>query len=106
MLTDCGGANKYVCEYLAKIDEQSYVTISTDSKGNGHLTTRSTFRHNTEITTSKFHEDKARTKLKDGNHPCGRAVAQAEMIHTMLKYPESFKKILSDHFGLMDSGDD
>eukprot|EP00957_Ditylum_brightwellii_P044965 3410609-Ditylum_brightwellii.AAC.1 len=59
-----------------------------DNKERGRLITRSTFLHNTKVTTSTFHEDQAREKQRDSGHPRGCAVALAEMLHVMLKYPE------------------
>ena len=48
-LTDCGGVNKYVCKYVGKIDEQNYVVVYVDGKG--QLVTKGQFLHNTKITT-------------------------------------------------------
>ena len=85
-LTDCGGVNKYVCKYIGKIDEQNYVVVYVDSKG--QLATKGQFLHNTKIATSKKNEDDARAKSRDSTHPQGRAISLNEMVHLLLKYPE------------------
>ena len=100
LLTQTGGVNKYVCKYISKIDEQNYVVVKangTDGKGSkiysgnnknrsAMLMTKSTFLHNTKVTSSKIQEDKDRQKnLK---YPQGRYISHVEMLHQMLKYPE------------------
>eukprot|EP00957_Ditylum_brightwellii_P202985 15332720-Ditylum_brightwellii.AAC.1 len=37
---------------------------------------------------STFSEDKARKKKRNNNHPQGRTIAFAQMLHVLLKYPE------------------
>eukprot|EP00957_Ditylum_brightwellii_P079961 6081110-Ditylum_brightwellii.AAC.1 len=88
LLTECGGVIKYVCKYIGKIDEQNYVIVGIDNKGSGNLRTRSTFLHNTKVSMSKYHEDEVQKKERDSNHPRGCAVAVAQMLHSILKYPE------------------
>ena len=87
MLTGCNGVSKYICKYLCKIDEQNYVIVSTN-KDSGNLVSRSTFLHNTKVSSSKANEDKARSEERDKDHPNGRAISHMEMLHTMLRYPE------------------
>ena len=60
MLADCGGVNKYVSKYIGKIDEQKYIVVHVD--GRGQLVTKGQFLHNTKITLSKKNEDNARKK--------------------------------------------
>ena len=91
MLTDCGGVNKYVCKYIGKIDEQNYVVIYVDGKG--QLVTKGQFLHNTKITTSKKNEDDFREKDRFRNHPQGRAISQNEMVNLLLKYPETITNL-------------
>ena len=104
LLTQTGGVNKYVCKYIGKIDEQNYAAVkannldngsgsaifsgegSRGSNGSASLLTRSTFLHNTKVTSSKMQEDKDREK--DSKYPQGRAIAHVEMLHQILKYPE------------------
>lgn len=83
-LTGTGGCSKYVCKYISKIDEQNYVVIEVN--GEGRLVTKSTFLHNTKISSSKMAEDKAREK--DHKKPQGFCISHLEMLHNMLKYPE------------------
>eukprot|EP00957_Ditylum_brightwellii_P002847 218909-Ditylum_brightwellii.AAC.1 len=85
LLTECGSVNKYVCKYIGKIDEQNYVIVSADNKGNDNLITRSTFLHNTKVSLSKYHENEAMKKERDSGHPRGHAVAVTEMLHSMLQ---------------------
>jgi predicted GIY-YIG superfamily endonuclease len=83
-LTGTGGCAKYVCKYIAKIDEQNYVVIMVD--GEGRLVTQANFLHNTKITSSKMGEDKER--MKNEGKPQGRCISHLEMLHMLLKYPE------------------
>ena len=84
VLTGSGGCAKYVCKYIAGMDEQNYVVIEVD--GTGKLVTKAIFLHNTKIASSKIAEDKER--LKDKNKPQGRCISHMEMLHVILKYPE------------------
>ena len=89
LLTQSGGVNKYVCKYIGKIDEQNYVVVkanNTNQNGSSSLLTKSTFLHNTKITSSKIQEDKDRKK--DTKYPQGRYISHIEMLHQMMKYPE------------------
>ena len=52
------------------------------------MVSRSTFLHNTKVSSSKANEDKARSEERDKDHPNGRAISHMEMLHTMLRYPE------------------
>ena len=55
-LSGPGGCSKYVCKYLAKVDEQNYVVILVD--GQGQLAIQAKFLHNTKITSTKMGENK------------------------------------------------
>ena len=83
-LTGAGGCSKYVCKYIAKIDEQNYVIVYVD--GEGKLITKATFLHNTKVTSSKMAEDEKRKKDEDKNQ--GRTVTLTEILHVILEYPE------------------
>ena len=61
-LTQSNGVNKYVCKYIGKIDEQNYVVVYVNNERGGILTTKSTFLHNTKITSSKLNEEKIKKK--------------------------------------------
>ena len=100
-LTGTGGCAKYVCKYIAKIDEKNYVVIMVD--GEGRLVTQATFLHNTKITSSKIAEDKDR--MKNEGKPQGRCISHLGMLHMLLKYPEvvtnlDFVKITTMPLGL------
>ena len=99
MLTDCGGVNKYVCKYIGKIDEQNYVVIFVDGKG--QLVSKGQFLHNTKISTSKKNEDDARAKERFISHPQGRAISQNEMVHLLLKYPETITNLTFIHISTL-----
>ena len=99
MLTDCGGVNKYVCKYIGKIDEQNYVVIYVN--GESQFVTKEQFLHNTKITTSKKNEDDARQKDRFRNHPQGRAISQNEMVHLLLKYPETITNLNFIHISTL-----
>ena len=57
-ITNTGGCNKYTIKYIGKIDEQNYVIVHTDSHKNDQLMTKSTFVHNTKLSSSKCNEEK------------------------------------------------
>ena len=84
ILTGIGGCSKYVCKYIAKVNEQNYVVVEVD--GVGKSVTKATFFHNTKITSSKIGEDKDRRK--DSKKPQGRCISHLKMLHMTLKYPE------------------
>ena len=86
VLTQCGGVNKYVNKYIAKIDEQNYVIVSTDKNKNGELQLRKFFVHNSKV--SKNAEDTERENLRESKHPQGRVIGILEMVHMLLQYPE------------------
>ena len=52
VLTGAGGCSKYVLKYISKIDEQNYVVVSVE--GQGKITTRANYLHNTKVTSSKI----------------------------------------------------
>ena len=85
VLTWSGGCAKYALKYIAKIEEQNYVTIDVD--GQGRFTTRDVFIHNTKVASSKMGEDKERAKYdKMIQRWC---TSLMETINVMLKYPEA-----------------
>ena len=93
LLTQTGGVNKYVCKYIGKVDEQNYVVVkannnasSTSTSGSASLRTRSTFLHNTKITSSKIQEDKDRKK--DDKYPQFTYVSHNEQTQQILGYAE------------------
>ena len=90
-LKDCGGVNKYVCKYVGKIDEQNYVVVYMDGKS--QLVTKGQFLHNTKITTSKKNKDDFRQKDRSCNHPQNQAISQNEIVHLLLKYPETMRNL-------------
>jgi len=88
LIRGTGGCNKYICKYIAKIDEQNYVVVCTYEDKNGKLITKSQFLHNTKVAGSKHNEDKAREGSRESSRPQGRMISLMEMLHVMLKYPE------------------
>ena len=83
-LTGAGGTAKYVCKYIAKIDEQNYVVVEVD--GEGKMISKVSFLHNTKITSSKIAQDRERKKNANKNE--GRVITTFEMLHVILQYPE------------------
>ena len=51
-----GGVNKYVCKYIAKLDEQNYIVVMVDPETNGQLVKGTIFLHNTKVQTTKINE--------------------------------------------------
>lgn len=98
-LTHCGGVNKYICKYIGKIDEQNYVVVHVNGKG--QLVTKGQFLHNTKIRASKNNKDNARAKTRDCKHPQGRAISQNEMVHLLLKYPEILMSLKFIHISTL-----
>jgi hypothetical protein len=88
LIRGTGGCNKYVCKYIAKIDEQNYVIVSVDKNMNGELVTKSTFLHNTKVHRTNINETAVRDSNRESRRPQGRAISLMEMLHVMLKYPE------------------
>ena len=87
-ITNTGGRNKYCVKYVGKIHEQNAVIIYADAHKNGVLTTKATFLHNTKLSASKTNEEKNMRFKREYKHPRGRAVAETEMLHSMLRYSE------------------
>ena len=84
VLTGTGGCYKYLCKFIAKIDEQNCAVVLVDRSGK--LAAKATFLHNTKVTSSKMGEDKDREKHK--NKAQIICISHMEIIHVMLKYPE------------------
>jgi hypothetical protein len=76
--------HKYVCKYIGKIDEQNYIVVSVDGSKSGSLVTKSSFLHNTKVTSTKINEDKERETKRENKRVQGRAISQMEMLHMML----------------------
>ena len=62
VLTGTGGCSKYLCKYIEKIDENSYVVVLVD--GSGKLVTKARFLYNIQVTSSKIGKYKDREKHK------------------------------------------
>jgi hypothetical protein len=88
LIRGTGGCNKYVCKYIAKIDEQNYVVVSVHENLNGKLCNSSTFLHNTKVTRSANNEEALRSSQRTSSRPQGRMISLNEMLHVMLRYPE------------------
>ena len=88
LITNTGGCNKYCIKYVGKIDEQNSVVVFSDGHKNGVLITKTSFLHNTKLSASKSNEDKQMKSKRESFHPRGRAIAETEMIHTILLYSE------------------
>ena len=82
------GANKYICKYIGKMDENNYTVVSTDAHKNGTLISQTTFLHNTKIATPAHNEEKARQNDRNSKKPKGRRISLCEMYQVLLRYPE------------------
>lgn len=87
-LTHAGGAEKYVCKYMTKIDEGNRVIPQAGA--NGDIKMKEQFLYNTKITTSKINEDKALKQSRDKHKPMGRSVSQNEMLHQIFGHPDIY----------------
>lgn len=88
LLRNCGGVNKYVCKYIGKIDEQNYIIIFIDGKG--QLVSKKVFLHNTKVAGSKINEEKAKNQRRDKANIRGRLITHIEQIQSMFKYREIY----------------
>ena len=87
-ITHTGGCNKYCIKCVGKIDEQNAVIVYADLHKNGVLTIKATFLHNTKLSASKTNEEKTLNSKRESSHARGRAVAETEMLFSMLRYSE------------------
>ena len=85
---DC---SKYVYNYMKKGDKKNCDIVSNDANKSGFL-------YNTEMSSYKFNNEKARKNEKNHKHPRGREVSLMEMIERLLE-KETTK-------GLKEIGDD
>eukprot|EP00957_Ditylum_brightwellii_P058570 4441184-Ditylum_brightwellii.AAC.1 len=83
-LTGAGGCSKYACKYIAKLDEQNYIIIVVG--GEGCFVSKATFLRNTKVGSPKAATDSE--KKKYSNKQQGKLIAQVELMHVMLNYPE------------------
>ena len=49
-------ANKYICKYIGKMDDNNYTVVSTDAHKHGKLRTETSFLHNTKFACSNHPE--------------------------------------------------
>ena len=61
VLTGTGGCYKYVCKYITKNNEQSYVVVVD---GSGKLVKKLTFFHNKKVMSLKIGQYKDRKNIK------------------------------------------
>ena len=70
LLTEAGGCCKYCCKYLAIIDKQNYINVSTDNENKGSYASNSTYLHNTKITSTDIQqESKKKAQNRNAKHP-------------------------------------
>ena len=72
---DC---SKYVCNYIKKKDKKNCDIVSSDANKSGFL-------YNTEMSSYKFNNEKARKNEKNHKHPRGREVSLMEMLERLLE---------------------
>ena len=78
VLAHTNGISKYLCKYIAKMDEGNYVTLCQDAH-TGQWVLEKTHLHNTKIVSSKFNEDKAFAQQRKKNLPKGREMPYFEI---------------------------
>ena len=83
VLADTGGCSKCVLKHCAKIDEQNYCVVEVN--GSGKMVTKSTFLHNTKVTSSKMGKDK---DCENNKKPNGNVVSPLQTHHHILQYPK------------------
>ena len=85
-LSGAGGSCKYCCKYVAKIDKNNYMSVSTAS--DGRLIRRGNLLHNTKRVTSEIVQHKERESKRSWRHPQGNVISLNEIRHHILQYPE------------------
>ena len=92
LLTDCGIVNKYVWNYIQKIDENNDVIFIVDGKG--WLVTDNFFSAIQNLKHQKWTSTK-RKKTQYNSHVQVIGVIHMDMIHVALKYSE----VINDYMG-------
>ena len=87
-LLSSGGINKYICKYVAMVDEVNHVIIRAHPHDAGRLVSQTTFLHNNKISSSAINEKKALQSQRGSKHPTGRKISLMEMLQVMLGYPQ------------------
>ena len=87
-ITDTGSCNKYWIRYIGKIFNQNYVILYSDGHTNGKLVTKTSFLNNTQLSNSKYNEEKKIITKQENYRDRVRAVLEIDMLHNMLRYSE------------------
>ena len=66
-LVSSGGLNKYVCKYVAQVDDNNHVIVRSHPHDAGRLISQSTFLHNTKIASSAINE-KRHWRIKEATN--------------------------------------
>ena len=77
-LIQCNGCCTYCHKYCIKVDKQNYVVALPGVEENT-INLKSTFLHNTKISSSAINEAKAKAKRRDRKAPVGTAIGFLEM---------------------------
>ena len=64
--------------------------VSTNKEKINAIESKSTYLHNTKITSLDIIQEKEHKEKRDYKHPQGRCIALTEMLHVMLRYPEVY----------------
>lgn len=59
LISGTNGMNKYVCEYIVKIDENSLLQVDSSGTSENSFSVTEIDRTNTKVTSSSINEEKA-----------------------------------------------
>lgn len=83
-------ASRYLAKYVAAIDENNRVYLSSNPTDAHEIKGKMEFLYNTKITSSAINEEKKQEKSKYRKKPQGRAISLMEIIATLLGYPQVY----------------
>ena len=88
--------NRYVTKYLVKIDQNSHSYCKVNPKNEREVKVKTTFLHNTKISSSAYNENKRISEQREKNHPSGRAIARTEIVQLLSREPQVYTNMIFD----------
>ena len=88
--------NRYVTKYLTKMDLGSHSHCKVNPKDEREVKAKTTFLHNTKISSSAFNEQKRISQQREKNHPSGRAIARTEIVQLLSREPQVYTNMIFD----------
>ena len=82
------GVNRYVTKYITKIDENSHTVCSVNPRDESQVFAKTSFLHNTKISSSSYNEQKRINDQRDKTHPQGRTLARTEIVQLLSREPQ------------------